>query len=179
MALRKGLSQVPEERLRDVIQSNLLAQTLRGAELLSHTIERRDDLDSPLAIRMKVRVPRFAQVNGKELVVAPPLGPDLDRLATLEARATPLLLGEAIHRTVKLEIELPKGASVTVPDVAPIRDGDRSVTVRDSAKGGILRLEREVSIPAGRVQPADYRSFAAFARRSDDALARGIVVRLP
>jgi hypothetical protein len=174
--LRRGLSQVSEQQLHDVIESNLLAQALRGGALTSYQILRRDDLDEPLVVQMNVKVARFAQQNGKSLVISPPLGPDLGRMATLPARQTPLLIGETLRRRIAIKIELPKGA--TVSGLAPVvlESGGRRVAIEDSVKGNVLHLERSIDIPAGRIQPADYPDFARFARQADDALSGTIVV---
>ncbi|HEX4339400.1 MAG TPA: hypothetical protein VH062_26015 [Polyangiaceae bacterium] len=179
IALRKGLSQVPEQQLHDALESNLLAQTLRGGSLEKFTIEHRDDFDSPLVIRMNVKVSRFAQPEGKSLVIVPPLAPDLGRLATLPTRQTPLLMSETLRRSIAVDIELPKGTTVTLQPEAKLAEGDRRITVQDSFSGGVLHLRREIDLPAGRIQPDQYARFAAFARAADDALSRNIQVRAP
>ncbi len=178
MALRKGLAQVPEQQLHDALESNLLAQTLRGGSLVRHSIERRDDFDAALVVRMTVKVSRFAQRSGKSLVLSPPLAPDLGRLATLPARQTPLLIAETLRRRIAIDIELPKSATVAPLGQGALSDGDRRVSIEDSAKGGVLRIQRAIDIPAGRIQPAEYPRFAAFAQKADDALSRAIQIRL-
>jgi cellulose synthase operon protein C len=179
MALRRGLSQVSEQQLHDVLESNLLAQTLRGGSLLRFTIEHRDDFDAPLVIRMSVKVSRFAQAAGKKLVFSPPLAPDLGRLATLPSRQTPLLIGETLHRRIDIQIDLPKGATVEGLAADTLTDGDRKVSVSDVTKAGTLSIVRAIDIPAGRIQPTDYPTFAKFARQADDSLSRAIQITLP
>jgi tetratricopeptide (TPR) repeat protein len=177
--LRRGLSQVPEQQLHDVLESNLLAQTLRGGSLTSYQILRQDDLDAPLVIHMTVKVGRFAQVNGKSLVISPPLAPDLGRMATLPERQTPLLIGEALRRRITVQIELPKGATIQRVTPAVLSSKDRRVTIEDSIKGNVLELKRSIDIPAGRVQPAEYAEFARFAHQADDALSEALIVKKP
>lgn len=179
MALRRGLSQVPEQQLHSVLESNLLAQTLRGGSLVKYTIEHRDDFDAPLVIRMSVKVSRFAQLSGKKLVFSPPLAPDLGRLATLPTRQTPLLVGETLHRRIDIQIDLPKGATVEGLAQGTFTDGDRKVSISDVTKGGTLSIVRAIDIPAGRIQPVDYAAFAKFARQADDKLSQGIQIALP
>jgi tetratricopeptide (TPR) repeat protein len=179
IALRRGLSQVPEQQLHDAIESNLLAQTLRGGSLVHHSIEHRDDFDSPLVIRMNVKVSRFAQPDGKSLVFSPPLAPDLGRLATLPTRQTPLLMPDTLRRRIAVDIELPKGASISGLANATVTDGDRRVAIEDTTAAGVLHLKRSIDLPAGRVQPAEYPHFATFAQQADDALSRAIRVRVP
>ncbi len=179
MALRRGLSQVPEQQLHEILESNLLAQTLHGGSLENHTIEHRDDYDVPLVIRMTVHVARFAQRSGKDLIITPPLSPDFGRLATLPSRQTPLLIPETLHRDVDVTIDLPSKATASGLLPATITDGKARVAVTDSTSGNVLRLTRSIDIPAGRIQPAEYEAFARFAHASDDAVSREIRVTLP
>jgi len=179
MGLRNALSEIPEEQLRDVLESRLLGPELRGLELKSYALDHFDDLDSPLVIRAKARIPAFAQRSGDMLLIAPPFGPRVSQLAALPQRQTPLLMAEATHREINLQLLLPKGA-VLVNDLVPatINDGDRSVQVADVAKPGELSLVRVVNLPAGRVQPKDYPRFLSFARRADDALSQSVRVKV-
>lgn len=181
MALRGAVAQLPEAQLRDVIESKLLGRALRGARLLHYFVENRDDLDKPLLIKTTVDVAGFANPNGASLVVSPPFAPRISQLAALPARQTPLLIPDATHQEVRLEIRLPKGA-VLEGSLAggSIQDGDRSVVVSDSAKAGdnLLVLERTLDLPAGRVQPDAYPRFVQFARKADDALTGNIRIRL-
>ena len=179
MGLRNALAEIPEEQLRDVLESRLLGPELRGLELQSYALDHFDDLDNPLVIRAKARIPSFAQRSGDMLLIAPPFGPRISQLAALPQRQTPLLMVEATHREINLRITLPKGAELA-SEVAPVQisDGDRSVQVVDSAKGGELSLVRTVNLPAGRVQPKDYPRFLSFARHADEALSQSVRVRL-
>lgn len=180
MGLRNALSEIPEEQLRDVLESRLLGPELRGLELQSYALDHFDDLDSPLVIRAKGRVSGFAQRSGDLLLIAPPFGPRVSQLAALPQRQTPLLMAEATHREIDLRLMLPKGA-VLASDLGPttVSDGDRSVRVLDSAKVGELSLVRTINLPAGRVQPKDYPRFLGFARRADDALSQSVRVKVP
>ena len=179
MGLRNALSEIPEEQLRDVLESRLLGPELRGLELQSYALDHFDDLDSPLVIRAKAKIPGFAQRSGDMLLIAPPFGPRVSQLAALPQRQTPLLMAEATHREINLRLLLPKGATlVSEPASVTISDGDRSVQVSDTAKPGELSLVRVVNLPAGRVQPKDYPRFLAFARQADDALSQSVRVKV-
>ncbi len=179
MALRSILSQLPEGRLHDVIESRLLGRALRGASLDHYSIQNRDDLDAPLVIQMQATMNGFAQKVGNSLVISPPFAPRISQLTALPARQTPLLIGEATHQEVQLAIQLPRGATVATT-LAPgtIKDGDRTVQVKDAFQNGALTLDRVIDIPAGRIQPSDYPAFVQFARRADDAVASNINIRV-
>lgn len=178
--LRNALSQLPEDQLRDVLESRLLGRELRGIQLSHYRVDHFDDLDSPLLIHVQGHVQSFAERSGGALVISPPFGARLSQLAVLPARQTPLLLVDATHQRIKLKVELPPGAKLE--HLAPpksVKDGERRVTVRDSRQGGALVLDREIELPAGRVQPGAYGKFQEFARQADEALFHSVRVRLP
>ncbi len=179
MAVRSAFSQLPEAQLRDVIESKLLGRALRGARLTKHRIEHLDDLDEPFVLHMQAEMSGFAQSSPGELAISPPFSPRVSQLATLPARQTPLLIGEATYQEVRLRITLPKNATLA-NSLAPssVHDADRSVKVNDRLEGNVLILDRTLDIPAGRVQPAAYPAFLEFARKSDAILARDVRVRV-
>lgn len=179
MAVRSAFMQLPEAQLRDVVESKLLGRALRGARLVKHELAHLDDLDQPLLLKMKAEMPGFAQQSGADLAISPPFSPRVAQLATLPVRQTPLLIGEATHQEVRLEIALPKGAALRdVLAGSTLKDGDRSVKISDRLEGETLVLERVLDIPAGRVRPDDYPSFLEFARRADAALGRDVRLRV-
>ena len=165
IGLRTALAGLPEARLRDVIESQLLGRILRGARLVKHEIRNRDDIDAPLELEMGAEMSVFAQRSGGVLVIAPPFAPRVSQLAALPERRTPLLIGDPTRQRVKLVIKLPPGATVD----GKLAQLDRkylahSAQVLDSLKGGVLTLERDLVIAAGRVQPAKYGKFQQFTR---------------
>jgi hypothetical protein len=174
--LRAGLTQVPEGRLHDILESRLLGQALPGAELLDHAIEGQKDLDAPLVVEMEAGLAKFAEVDGDRVVIEPPLMPRLSRLAALPERQTPLLIREAMHQSARLEIALEPGTQVWGARQGKVEQGEYRVVARDSVSDGVLVLDREVSIAAGRVSPADYARFLAFTRDAEQLLAQPIVL---
>ena len=178
--LRNAFSQLPEDQLRDVLESRLLGRELRGIQLSSYRIDHFDDLDSPLFIIAEGHLQSFAERAAGGLVISPPFGARLSQLAVLPVRQTPLLLVDATHQRVKLRILLPQGAKLDhVPAPRTVKDAERRVTVRDALKGAELILDREIDLPAGRVQPEAYSRFQEFARQADEALFHSVRVRLP
>jgi tetratricopeptide (TPR) repeat protein len=179
MAVRAAFSQLPDAQLRDVIESKLLGRALRGARLVDYRLEHLDDLDEPLLLHMRAEMNGFAQNNGGELAIPPPFSPRVAQLAALPTRQTPLLIAEATHQTVQIEITLPDGAALaSVIAPSTLKDGDRTVSIEDHLQGKALVLKRTLDIPAGRIQPDAYPSFLDFARRADAAMAREIRIKL-
>jgi tetratricopeptide (TPR) repeat protein len=178
--LRNALSQMPEDQLRDVLESRLLGRELRGIQLSEYKVDHFDDLDSPLSIHVQGHVQGFAERSAGTLVISPPFGVRLSQLAVLPVRQTPLLLVDATQQHIKLTLELPAGAKLEqLAAPRSVRNGERVVSVRDAQRGNALVLDREIALPAGRVQPAAYPQFQEFARQADEALFHSVRVRLP
>lgn len=181
IALRTALETLPDARLKDVVESRLLQQGLPGARLEGLEVLNLSDLDAPLTLSMKVRMPSFARPQGDELVIAPPFLVHLANLAGLPSRETPLYISEQVstRSVVRFQVRLPAGAEVTTPlEPFATEEGGRSVQVRDRVADGSLWFDRVVDLPAGRVQPEAYPKFQAFARSADGALKQDVVVRL-
>jgi hypothetical protein len=181
IALRTALETLPDARLRDVVESKLLQQALPGARLEDLEVQNAAELDAPLVLAMKIRMPNFARAQGRELLIPPPFLVHLANLVGLPSRETPLYISEqvATRSVVRLRVKLPEGAEV-LTRLAPVsaENGGRSVAVRDRVEGGTLVFDRVIDLPAGRVQPEDYAAFQQFARRADAALKHEVVVGL-
>jgi tetratricopeptide (TPR) repeat protein len=181
IALRTALQELPEARFKEIIESRLLPQSLPGARVISIFVKNLDELDAPLVLHMKLEMSSFARPRGGELLVSPLFPLHLAALTTLPARETPLYISEnvATRLAVKLRIKLPEGARVTT-ELSPhtVEDEDRFVKVTDHVEPGFLVLDRVMDLPAGRIQPAGYLGFQAFARSVDAALHRDVSVTL-
>ncbi|MBX3184811.1 MAG: hypothetical protein KIT72_07810 [Polyangiaceae bacterium] len=176
--LRSALAQLPESQLKDVIESKLLGAELRGARLVRFEIERRDDVDAPLTLKLTADMSVFAQLSAGALVIDPPFSPRVAQLATLPSRQTPLFLSDATHIKSELKIVLPEG--LRVDGALPAYQGSfqqHSGRVSDRVEGQVLTLSREIYLGSGRVQPGAYAEFQRFARQLDDALNGAIRVR--
>jgi tetratricopeptide (TPR) repeat protein len=177
--LRKGLAELPENRLHDVLEAQLLGRSLHGARLKNFRILRAADAEAPLSIEMHATVPAFAQLQHGMLVISPPYVLQLSQLSTLSSRQTPLLIMETTRQRVTLRIRLPKGAKVAKPNDIELEQDGRKVVVADHLQDDRLILEREVVVPAGRIQPDAYANLVEFARAADDAQSQDILVTLP
>jgi hypothetical protein len=178
--LRGALIELPERQIRDAIEGRLLGGPLRGVELSEYKIDGVSDPDAPIRITTRSRSRAFAQEVGGVLIVQPPaFGPRLSQLAKLATRQTPLIIVDAASQSMKLTITLPKGAVIEAkPRAQRIADGERSVDVRDRVEDKKLVLERNVTLPAGRVQPGEYAAFKEFTRRADEAVSGSVRIRL-
>jgi tetratricopeptide (TPR) repeat protein len=182
IALRSALEQLPDARLEDTIERQLLPPLIPGARVASVVIENRDVIDAPLVLVMKLEVSSFARVRGGAMVISPPLQVGLSGLTRLARRETPMLLSDVVAKrfTVDLRVELPAGAKVTSslePETGS--DSGRRFEVKDRVEKGVLVLHRETIVPAGRVMPEAYPTFVSFTRAADAAFDREIVVSTP
>jgi len=178
--LRGALAELPERQIRDAIESRLLGGPLRGVELSEYSIEGVSDPDAPIRIKTRSRSRAFAQAVGGVLIIQPPaFGPRLSQLATLATRQTPLVIVDAASQSMNITITLPKGATIEQPpSPRRIENGERLVEVSDRTTGGKLVLQRQVTLPAGRVQPNAYPAFLEFTRRADEAVSGSVRVKL-
>lgn len=175
---RKGLSEIQESRLRDVIEGRILSSNLRGARLVDYELVNQGELDRPLLLKMSAEVPRLAVRQGQELRIEPPFAPRLGQYATLSQRQTPILLPSDQDLSVSLRLHLPAGAQVKAPEQKVISHRNYVVTVRDRMEGQDLILERTIRLPAGRIPVAEYPDFIRFVQAADAALNQDIVVVL-
>jgi len=176
--MRNVFDKVPEAQVHDFVETRLLARSLPGARIRDFALEHQRDLDQPIAIHVTADVPQLVKTIGARLVLQPLFPVRIAQLAALPQRQTPLLLPTSSHAEVHVEIVVPK--SWTVPASLPAaeaRDGERLVSVKDTAAGHAIRLERIVDIPAGRIEPGTaYETFVRFAHDADASLEREIVL---
>lgn len=179
IGLRAVFDRVAESKRSEFVETRLLANNLPGARLKELRMENKEDLAAPLVLKMKAEVPQLARsIGGGKMVLKQLFAVDIAQIATLPQRQTPLLLGSSSHVEVDFQILTP--TTMRLPPTLPggeLRDGDRSVVVKDSVEGNTLKLVRVIDIPAGRVQPgAEYARFVQFTQSADQLLAREIAL---
>lgn len=174
--LREVFDRIPQNRHRELVETQLLSSNIPGARLKDLKIESAADVTAPFVLRMQADVPQLARQVGSRLVLKSLFPVSIAQVASLPERQTPLLLASSSHVEVNFAITVPNG--IALPGALTggvLKDGDRSITVADSVAGQTLTLNRVVDIPAGRVQPgADYARFVAFTQKADQLLEREI-----
>jgi len=171
--LRNGLSQIPENQLKTIIESQLLGQKLPGAELVSYEVVDQDKLDRALVLKVEVEAPQFATRTSGALLLGPPFMPRLTGMTRLSERKTPLLITDTTAQGLDLKLTLPAGTKAVVRKASAGHPRSR-FEVLDKTGPGYVHLIRDVVTDAGRVQPADYGSFQSYARDADAALTAAI-----
>ena len=178
IGLRAVFDRVPESKRNEFVETRLLAANLPGARLRELKIENAEDLGAPLVLRIKAEIPQIARPVGNKVVLKALFPVNIAQVASLATRQNPLLLASSSHVEVKFQIVPPE--SFRLPATIPggeLRDGDRSVSVKDAVEGKSIMLRRVVDIPAGRVQPgAEYAKFVAFTQAADQLLEKEIAL---
>jgi len=177
--LREIFDRVPQNRHRELVETQLLGPNIPGARLVDMKLENVDDLGAPLVLRIHAEASQLARTVGPSKFVLKALFPvSITQVASLAERQTPLLLGTSSHVEVKFEIVVP--SDMPMPTGLPggeLKDEDRTVRVSDTVADHSIVLQRLVDIPAGRVQPgAQYTKFVNFTRAADQLLGREITI---
>lgn len=178
-SLRRGLSELGERRVGDVLESQVLGTHLKGARLLEHALPNLDAIDEPLRVEMTAEQAHFANVQGGVLRITPPFAPVLSHYASLPRRQTPILLPASQDWNVELSVTLPRDARVEALRPRTIEFERFSVEIQDQVVGDRLILRRRIHLPAGRIATADYERFVRFTRAADAALSREAVIIVP
>ncbi len=69
--LRSELSNIPDARVKEAVESQLLPNVLPGARLVSVDVKNLEDLDAPLTLAMKIEVSSFARPQAGGLRLPP------------------------------------------------------------------------------------------------------------
>ncbi len=178
IAWRNALDQIPQGKLYDFVERELVAPSFDGGHVRDMKVDDADALDQPLVMHVHIDVPLLAKPGGTGFTLRPPFAPNLAQLATLPERHTPLLRRASWHAEIRIQVVLPE--SIRMPSSLPqgeARDGDAFVVVKDAVNGHALDFDRSISLPAGRVQPGEeYTKLQVFSRAADALVARDVAL---
>ena len=178
IAWRNALDQIPQAKLYDFVERELVAPSFDGGHVRDLKVDGADALDQPLVLRTKLEVPQLAKAGTTGLTLRPPFAPNLQQLAALPERHTPLLRRASWHAEVRVHVVLPD--AMRMPADLPrgeARDGDAFVVVKDAVNGHSVDFDRVIELPAGRVQPGDeYARWQQFARDADMLIGRDVAL---
>lgn len=175
---RTAIDQIPEAKLTDFVERELIAPSFDGGHVRDLRIERAKDLDVPFVMHLRVDAPELAKPVPSGLSLHPPFAPPLAQLAALPQRRTALLRRSSWRAEVRIRVVLPRSSRIGSPLVnGRRRDGDALVTVNDAADGHTIQFDRVINVPSGRVQPGvEYAAWQNFVQASDALLTRDVVV---
>jgi hypothetical protein len=178
IAWRNALDQIPQAKLYDFVDRELVAPSFDGGHVRELKIDGADALDQPLVMHARIEAPELGKMVHAGLALRPPFAPNLTQLAALPARHTPLLRRASWRAEVRLHVVLPDSMKMPVElSRGAAHDGDASVVVKDVVNGHAIDFDRTIILPAGRVQPGDeYAAWQKFVREADGLVARDILI---
>jgi tetratricopeptide (TPR) repeat protein len=178
IAWRNALAQVPQAKLFDFVEHEIVAPSFDGGHVRDLKVEGADALDQPLVMRARVEVPELGKMVHAGLALRPPFAPNLAQLAALPSRHTPLLRRTSWRAEVRLHVVLPDAMRMPAEMAhGTVTDGDASVLVKDTVNGHAIDFDRTIVLPAGRVQPGEeYAAWQKFVRDADALIARDVLV---
>jgi tetratricopeptide (TPR) repeat protein len=178
IAWRNALDQIPQAKLYDFVERELVAPSFDGGHVRDLKVDDADALDQPLVMHVRLEVPQLAKPAASGMTLRPPFAPSLTQLAALPERHTPLLRRASWHAEVRLHVVLPD--SMRMPADLPrgeAREGEAHVVVKDAVNGHSIDFDRTIDLPAGRVQPGDeYARWQQFTRQADALVARDVAL---
>jgi tetratricopeptide (TPR) repeat protein len=178
IAWRSALDQIPQAKLYDFVERELVAPSFDGGHVREMKADAVAALDQPLVIHLRIEVPELAKSTHGGLALHPPFAPHLAQLAPLPERRTPILHRATWRAEVRVHVVLPE--SLKMPSQLPhaeLRDAGALVVVRDVANGHAIDFDRVIDFPAGRIQPgAEYASWQKFTQQADAVVTRDVLV---
>jgi predicted Zn-dependent protease len=149
---------------------NAVARYFGGADLTMVKLEHPQEVGAPFTLRYEFKVPSFARMEGKRMVLEPLAFPAYlgRRYVQLSARDTPILIENSEVSDTEVYVTLPEGMKVA--DLEPeLKVNSAFGTFRRTEKqeGRVLTITESLRIPRVRVYPKFYESFASFAADVD------------
>ncbi|HEX4447422.1 MAG TPA: tetratricopeptide repeat protein [Polyangiaceae bacterium] len=177
IAWRNAFDQIPQAKIDDFVEREVVQPSFDGGHVREMKVDS-TALDQPLVMHLKVEVPQFAKAVVGGLSLRPPFLPNLAQLAALPSRHTPILRRGAWHADVRVRVTVPDSFKVPADMTrGQEHSGDARVTVRDAVSAHTIDFDREIDVPAGRVQPGDeYATWQKFVRDADTLLSHDVTV---
>ena len=149
-----------------------------GLVLESQTMQNLEDLEAPVEIEYRARVPQMAQRDGERLRIAPSVVHDLLRsLARRPERRYPLDVGGTSAYTEERTVRVPRGfRAATVPSGGAADSEFGSLRLTIEGDGQTVRSRTELEIREDLVSPEKYRAFRDWVEEADTLLRQQIVL---
>jgi tetratricopeptide (TPR) repeat protein len=178
IAWRSALDQVPQAKIYDFVEREIVAPSFDGGHVREMKVES-TEADTPLIMHLRIDVPEMAKpVGGAGLALRPPFAPNLTQLALLPTRRTPLLRRASWHAEIRVRVVMPDSAKMPADlPQGEERDGAAYITVRDAVHGHAIDFDRVIEIPAARVAVGEeYGAWLRFVRAADALIARDVAI---
>ena len=154
-----------------------LAGELPGLSVASVSAGKLDDVEAPVTLRAKAKVPDLARKE--DATFSAPVGPReylVRELASQSQRKADLRLGARTTSVTEWTLRLPAGAKVSrTPKAAQGSTPFGSYDVQVTESGGTVKVKTTIVIDRARVSAAEYPGFRAFCEAADRALGQRVV----
>jgi cellulose synthase operon protein C len=149
-----------------------------GVELVSQSFESLQHLESPVRYAYRIKVPRFANLDGNGMQVAPSVLSDLVRnMARAPKREQPLDLGSPNTYVEERSFTPPKGMQWSgVPQDGQAESEFGQLKLHYESQGGTLKVRTEFTLKRARVAPAEYAAFRRWIDAADQLLRQRIAL---
>ncbi|GEJ59503.1 hypothetical protein [Anaeromyxobacter diazotrophicus] len=177
-ALRASVERLDGQARRQAMEQ-MLARSFRGAALLDLAVDGEGALEGPVTLRWRAKVERWARLEEGRAVAEQPVFPARlgARFLQRAARETPLLVAGDDRASLELSVTLPAGWQPLPGAQAALETPFGSFRRVEQVSGGRLQRTDQLDLLRGRIAPADYPAFGAFARAVDAAQGEPLVFR--
>jgi hypothetical protein len=149
-----------------------------GVELVSQSFEPLAQLESPVRYAYRIKVPRFANLDGSGMLVAPSVLSDLVRnMARTPKRQQPLDLGSPNTYVEERAFTPPKGMGFSnVPQDAAAESEFGRLQLHYEPDGAKLKVRTEFVLKRARIAPSEYPAFRRWVDAADQLLRQRIAL---
>ncbi|MCC7536482.1 MAG: DUF3857 domain-containing protein [Deltaproteobacteria bacterium] len=153
-----------------------LGAVFPGASLESSRFVQLADIERPVVIEHRLRVPQIARRDGDALVLAPTtIGQLTPAFATRSSRRFPLELGATTEYVEERTVNVPAGMHVeSVPADANVQTPFGALELRTERAARRVIVRARLAITVDRVPPDRYGELRRFFERVDEALRQRI-----
>jgi len=166
------------ERTKEALQT-AVTRYFGLAELTWYQLDHLEEVGAPFILRYKFRVPNFARIEEKRIVLGPVTFPSQlgRRYVQLSSRDTPLFIDESEASNTVVELTLPPGWRLQDPQPSlKVNNRFGRFGRSEEQKGRVLTIIEALRLPRTRVMPQDYNTFARFAGDVDLIQLRDLVL---
>ena len=179
--LRRMLREVPVDQRPNVFRQ-LAGDAFPGASVDDSELTGLDDPEADLRIQLKISGGSWGRrtPTGFALpLVSRPLKL-LAEYASLQQRVSALLIDTQEQRRDEIRLHYPEGLA-PVESPAPAARGEKfgGYALLVKRQPNTITTVRQVNMPPGRIEPADYPLFRSFAQFVDDAESREVILAVP
>jgi hypothetical protein len=166
--LRASVEKI-DPRARRQAMEQMLGRSFRGAALLDLAIDGEGELEGPVTLRWRLKVPGWARLEEGRAIVEQPIFPARlgARFLQRATRETPLLVASDDRVALEVMLALPAGWRPVPAAPAALTTPFGSFRREERVDGARLVRTDRLDVLRGRIEPAAYPAFGAFVRAVD------------